>query len=134
MIDIPVRSQGAVLNLTPLIDIVFLLLVFFLLTTQFIEEDGIGVRLPTAASAANRERDEVAVVMTAQGGLYLEGQRLTLDELASHLRELIGQDTTVVLRGDREVPLQKAVSVMEQAKLGGAARIVVATEREGVTP
>jgi biopolymer transport protein ExbD len=46
---------------------------------------------------------------------------------------LIGGDTTVVLRGDREVPLQKAVAVMEQAKLAGAVRIVVATEQEGVT-
>ena len=133
MMDIPVRSQGTVLNLTPLIDIVFLLLVFFLLTTQFIEEDGIGVRLPTAASAVNRERDEVAVVVTGQGILYLEGQRLSLEDLASRLRDLIGRDTTVVLRGDREVSLQKAVAVMEQAKLAGAARIVVATEQEGVT-
>jgi biopolymer transport protein ExbD len=109
------------------------LLVFFLLTTQFIEEDGIGVRLPTAASAVNRERDEVAVVVTETGDLYLEGKRLSLEDLAPRLRELIGGDTTVVLRGDREVPLQKAVSVMEQAKLAGAVRIVVATEQEGVT-
>jgi len=57
--DIPVRTQHASLNLTPLIDMVFLLLMFFLLTTQFIEEDGIGVRLPTAASPIEQEPDRV---------------------------------------------------------------------------
>lgn len=132
--DIPVRSQGTVLNLTPLIDIVFLLLIFFLLTTQFIEEDGIGVRLPTAASAVDRERDELAVVVTSAGELFVEGQRLSMTELGPRLRDLLGRDTTIVLRGDREVHLQQVVSVMEQARLAGAARIVVATEQEVPTP
>ena len=132
--DIPVRSQGTVLNLTPLIDIVFLLLIFFLLTTQFIEEDGIGVRLPTAASAVDRERDELAVVVTSAGELFVEGQRLSMTELRPRLRDLLGRDTTIVLRGDREVHLQQVVSVMEQARLAGAARIVVATEQEVPTP
>lgn len=132
--DIPVRSQNASLNLTPLVDMVFLLLMFFLLTTQFIEEDGIGVRLPTADSALNREQDHITVVVTAAGDLYLEGQRLPVADLAPRLRELIGQNTTVMLRGDREVQLQKAVAVMEQAKLAGAARIMVATEQEIPTP
>jgi len=132
--DIPVRSQGTVLNLTPLIDIVFLLLIFFLLTTQFIEEDGIGVRLPTAASAVDRERDELAVVVTSAGELFVEGQRLSMTELGPRLRDLLGRDTTIVLRGDWEVHLQQVVSVMEQARLAGAARIVVATEQEVPTP
>jgi biopolymer transport protein ExbD len=128
--DIPVRSQNASLNLTPLVDMVFLLLMFFLLTTQFIEEDGIGVRLPTAGSTLDQEQNKVSVVLTAEGDLYCEGQRLNETELAPRLRELIIQDTTVELRGDREVPLQQAITVMEQAKLAGAARIVIATEQE----
>jgi biopolymer transport protein ExbD len=132
--DIPVRSQHASLNLTPLVDMVFLLLMFFLLTTQFIEEDGIGVKLPTAASLMETEPDQVTVILTAPGEMYLEGQRLTEIELAPRLRKLMGQDTTVMLRGDRSVQLQHAITVMEQAKLAGAARIVVATEQEVPVP
>lgn len=128
--DIPVRSQSTGLNLTPLIDIVFLLLVFFLLTTHFIEEDGIGVRLPAAASMTTRDRDEVAVAITRDGELFVEGQMLPLARLLEKLRPMLGADTTVVIRGDRDVPLQTAVSVMEQAKQAGAARIVVATMEE----
>lgn len=129
--DIPVRSQGTILNLTPLIDIVFLLLIFFMLTTQFIEEDGLGVRLPKASSAVDRQPDEVTVVLTADGRVHLKGQLLSAAELAPRLRELIGPDTTVVLRGDQRVSLQAAVEVMEQAKFAGADRIVVATEQAG---
>ncbi len=129
--DIPVRNKTTGLNLTPLIDIVFLLLVFFLLTTHFIEEDGIGVRLPSAASVTQRDRNEVAVAITHEGDLFVEGERLRLDALAEKLRTVVKDDTTVVIRGDRDVPLQTAVSVMEAAKKTGAARLVVATIQEG---
>jgi biopolymer transport protein ExbD len=128
--EIPVRTQHASLNLTPLVDMVFLLLMFFLLTTQFIEEDGIGVRLPTADSRMDSTPDHVTIVVDARGDLYLEGQRLNEAELSPRLRELIGPQTTVMLRGDREVQLQKAITIMEQAKLAGADRIVIATEQE----
>jgi biopolymer transport protein ExbD len=129
--DIPVRNKTNGLNLTPLIDIVFLLLVFFLLTTHFIEEDGIGVRLPSAASVTTRDRNEVAVAITREGDLFVEGQRLGLDGLAEKLGTMIKDDTTIVIRGDRDVPLQTAVSVMETAKKAGASRLVVATIQEG---
>jgi biopolymer transport protein ExbD len=129
--DIPVRSKSTGLNLTPLIDIVFLLLVFFLLTTQFIEEDGIGVKLPSSNSFTTRDRDEVAIAITQQGDLFVQGQRLPLSGLTAKLEEVLGADTTVVVRGDRDVALQTLVSVMEKAKQAGAARLVVATLQEG---
>jgi biopolymer transport protein ExbD len=128
--EIPVRNQQASLNLTPLVDMVFLLLMFFLLTTQFIEEDGIGVRLPTAASTMDTEQERITVVLSSEGDVYLQGRRLQTADLARRLRDLIGPDTTVILKGDREAQLQQAVSILEQAKLAGAARIVVATEQE----
>lgn len=129
--DIPVRSKDTGLNLTPLIDIVFLLLVFFLLTTQFIEEDGIGVKLPSSNSVNTRDRDEVAIVITQKGDLFVQGQRLPLANLTAKLEEVLGADTTVVVRGDRDVALQTLVSVMEKAKQAGAARLVVATLQAG---
>jgi biopolymer transport protein ExbD len=134
MMDIPVRSQTTGLNLTPLIDIVFLLLVFFLLTTQFIQEDGIGVRLPSASASTTREKDEIAVAITRDGRLFVAGQLVPLSDLEQKLHSLLGADTTVVIRGDRDVALQTAVSVMEQSKKAGAVRIVVATLEEAGAP
>ncbi len=132
MIRIPVRPKAAGLNLTPLIDMVFLLLIYFLLTAHFIEEEGIGVRLPTAASRVERQDREVAVALDRDGAVFLDGGVVGLDELEARLRRAAAQgEITVVVRGDREVALQAVVSVMEAAKVAGAARIVVATLHDG---
>ena len=135
MIRIPVRPKASGFNLTPMIDMVFLLLVYFLLTTNFIEEEGIGVRLPSAASRAAHDPHEIAVVLTRDGDAFLAGERVPLEALAGRFRQLIsGDDTTVVVRGDREAALQSCVTVMEAAKTAGAARIVVATVNDGGEP
>lgn len=126
--NIPVRSRPQQLNLTPLIDIVFLLLVFFLLTTHFIEEDGLGVRLPAAASTVEHRADDLVVTITRDGEIFFRGRRLGLGDLTAALAAGIGGGTaTVVVRGDRELDLQTAVAVMESAQRAGAAKIVVAT-------
>jgi biopolymer transport protein ExbD len=131
MIEIPVRPRKTQMNMTPLIDIVFLLLIFFLLTTHFIEEDGIGVRLPEADSRRNAEQHAVVVSMTRQGLLFLNGKRLTQRDLETRLHEALkDSDGAVVIRADREATLQAAVFIMEAAKQAGADRIVVATLRE----
>jgi len=132
VIRVPVRAKAVGLNMTPLIDMVFLLLVYFLLTAHFIEEEGIGVRLPTAASKVQRQDREVAVALSRDGVVFLDGAAVGLEELESHLRHAAEDgDTTVVVRGDRDVALQAVVSVMEAAKKAGAKRIVVATLHDG---
>jgi len=130
-VEIPVRPKATGMNLTPLIDIVFLLLVFFLLTTRFVEEDGIGVKLPRAASRAEAPKEAVSVAVTRTGEVFFRGRPVPLGELEDRLRKHLGQGGTVVIRGDRDSVLQTVVSVMEAAKHAGAGRIVVATLREG---
>ncbi len=135
MIRIPVRPKASGFNLTPMIDMVFLLLVYFLLTTNFIEEEGIGVRLPTATTRTTHDAQEIAVVLARDGGAFVNGEKVSIERLAGHFRLLIkDSDTTVVLRGDRDANLQAAVTVMEAAKSAGAARIVVATVNAGGVP
>ena len=128
--EIPVRPRAPGLNLTPLIDIVFLLLVFFVLTTHFVEEGGVAVRLPSAEAIAERPEEPVTVTVTREGTVFLGASPVALEELAARLRaEVGGGARAVVVRGDREAPLQAAVSVLEAARTAGAARLVVATER-----
>jgi biopolymer transport protein ExbD len=131
MIEIPVRPRNTQMNMTPLIDIVFLLLIFFLLTTHFIEEDSIGVKLPAANGRQNVRTHSVVVSMTKEGLLFLDGKRLALKDLETRLHEALkDSDGAVVIRADREATLQAAVSIMEAARQAGADRIVVATLQE----
>ena len=128
--EIPVRPRAPGLNLTPLIDIVFLLLVFFVLTTHFVEEGGVAVRLPSAEAIPEPPEEPVTVTVTREGAVFLGGEEVEPGQLADRLQGELGlEGRPVVVRGDREAPLQAAVGVLEAARRAGAARLVVAAAR-----
>ncbi len=118
--------------LTSLIDIVFMLLIYFLLTTNFMVDEGIKVKLPQAKASAPQTQQEITVYVDANGQAYLMDQKVSLDELFARVRKKIGndRDRLVVVKSDRSVVLNKAVKVMDVVKAAGAARLCLATERE----
>ena len=118
--------------LTSLIDIVFLLLIYFLLTTNFMVDEGIKIKLPQARASAPQTEQEITVYVDRDGRAFLENQEVSLAGLFDRLREMIGKskDKLVVVRADRTVILNKAVKVMDVAKAAGAARLCLATEKE----
>ena len=111
--------SAAALSLTPLIDVVFLLLIFFLVATQFAQEDlQLPVKLPSAASALPMTIDpEVMIINVADDGRYfVEGEYLTVEQLQSKITQAVSDNPinqTVVIRGDRQVPYQSIVSVLD---------------------
>jgi len=117
--------------LTSLIDIVFLLLVYFLLTTNFIVDEGIDVKLPQAAASKPQTQQEITVYVDVEGRAFLQNQEVALNELFNRLKTLIGEnrDRLVVIKADRAVILNKAVQVMDVAKAAGAGRLCLATEK-----
>jgi len=118
--------------LTSLIDIVFLLLIYFLLTTNFMVEEGIKIKLPQARASAPQTEEVITVYVDKQGRAYLGTEEASLGVLFDRLREMIGdqKDKLVVIRADRGVILNKAVKVMDVAKAAGAGRLCLATEKE----
>ncbi|MBW2039262.1 MAG: biopolymer transporter ExbD [Deltaproteobacteria bacterium] len=125
-------KNGAEVPLTPLIDMVFLLIIFFLLTTRFITEEGISVKLPQADSTTPQTQKEITVYVSKEGRVFIGNRELTLHQLHYELRSLIGtdRDKLVVIKADRNVILNKAVKVMDVAKTAGAARLCIATKKE----
>jgi biopolymer transport protein ExbD len=118
--------------LTSLIDIVFLLLVYFLLTTNFMVDEGIKIKLPQAKASAPQTEEVITVYVDEQGRAYLQEREIPLSELFDRLRNMIGpeEDRLVVIRADRSVILNHAVKVMDVAKAAGAGRLCLATEKE----
>ena len=118
--------------LTPLIDIVFLLLIYFLLTTNFMVDEGIKIKLPQAKASAPQTEKEITVYVDRQGRAFLGTEEVSLSMLFDRLKEMIGgkEDKLVVIRADRAVILNKAVKVMDVAKAAGAGRLCLATEKE----
>jgi biopolymer transport protein ExbD len=118
--------------LTSLIDIVFMLLIYFLLTTNFMVDEGIKVKLPQAKASAPQVQKEITVYVDESGQAYLMDKPVALDQLFTRLKEMISgdKDRLVVVKSDRRVILNKAVKVMDIAKAAGAGRLCLATERD----
>jgi biopolymer transport protein ExbD len=118
--------------LTSLIDIVFLLLIYFLLTTNFMVDEGIKIKLPQAKAAAPQTEEVITVYVDQEGRAFLGTDEVPLAELFDRIKEKIGskQDELVVIRADRAVILNKAVKVMDIAKAAGAGRLCLATEKD----
>ncbi len=115
-------------NLTPLIDAVFLLLVFFMLTSHFVRDQSLQIALPEAESAAELNDDgPVEVALAADGTLSIDGQDVAADALIQQLRQLLAKrpQKLVTLRGDRAANLGAAVQVLDAARQAGAASVDV---------
>ena len=118
--------------LTSLIDIVFLLLVYFLLTTNFMVEEGIKIKLPQAKASAPQTEEVITVYVDREGRAFLGTEEVPLSVLFDRLKQMIGrqENKLVVIRADRAVILNKAVKVMDVAKAAGAGRLCLATEKD----
>ena len=118
--------------LTPLIDIVFMLLIYFLLTTNFITESGIDVQLPESRSAAVQDAKEITVYLDKDQQIYLDKEPVAFNDLFGKLQARLrgrAQGGLVMVKADRSVDLETAVNVMEIAKAAGATRLFLATEK-----
>ncbi len=118
--------------LTALIDIVFLLLIYFLLTTNFMVDEGIKIKLPQARASAPQTEQTITVYVDQQGRAFLGTEEVSIARLFDRLKEMIGgqENKLVVVRADRAVILNKAVKVMDIAKAAGAGRLCLATEKD----
>jgi biopolymer transport protein ExbD len=118
--------------LTSLIDIVFMLLIYFMLTTNFMVDEGIKIKLPQARASAPQKSEEITVYVDKEGQAWLNEKQIPHDQLFTRLKEKIagGTDRLVIVKADRSVMLNKAVKVMDLAKAAGAARLCLATEKD----
>jgi len=123
------RRVGLTLDLTAMVDVVFLLIIFFMVSTTFITlESGLPIDLPQAQTAQVQRSDLPTVSITADEGIFVQGQQVTLEQLPDALTPFIASgQTVVILRADQSVRHGLSVEVMDQLKQAGAQRIAIAT-------
>ena len=117
------------LGLAPLIDIVFLLLIFFMLTSHFDVASGVLIRLPKVAQRVqDLDEKRITVVIDSEGNPHLEGKRIELPKLSERLREIVNQQgiVSLVLQADEDARHGKVVQVMDLAKAAGVRTIIIA--------
>ena len=119
------------IDLTPLIDVVFLLLIFFMITTTFVSTPGIKVKLPqTKSREVSEERAEINLVLTTDQEIFLGDKKISEQELsreflAAHARN---PDTTVILRADQAATHGFVVRIMDLARQAKLSRLAIATK------
>ncbi len=128
-------TVAGTLSLTPLIDVVFLLLIFFLVTSEFEDEERrLDIVLPNATSAVpmTGQPREIIIDITAEGSIFMRGQPTTLVELEQLLRRAVANNPTnqtAVIRADQETPFQPVVSVMDACNKCGVSDYSVTTQQ-----
>ncbi len=124
------ENQGGI-DISPLIDVVFLLLIFFIVTTVFVKETGVEVSKPRAATSQDLERQAILIAVTAESRVWQGGREIGQDGVRAVVAALLEEtpDTPVIIRADAEAPTQATVQVIDSAKLAGAASVSLATEK-----
>jgi biopolymer transport protein ExbD len=118
------------INISPLIDMVFILLIFFIVTTTFVEESGVDVDKPQAASARALDKNSIILAITGKGQVVYGGKEIGIGGVRALVRRLTQQDDTpVIIQADQASPAGLLVRVIDEAKLGGAKIVSIASEK-----
>lgn len=127
----PKRRLASAVDLTPLIDIIFQLVLFFMVSTQFVSSPGIEVDLPrSSADTILKERDDLKVWVRSDGSVYLNEAPISGGALRDALSEAARRDpnTMIIIKADKNVDHGTVVRVMDTARALGLSRLAIATE------
>lgn len=119
------------LDITPLIDTIFLLLIFFMLTSSFIFQPGIKVNLPKAITGEIIQRENLILVIDRNNKVFVEDRIMTDDELKSRLNMAAQKDQSILIKADRKASLGEMVRMWDLCRQENITRINIATTQEG---
>lgn len=119
------------INLTPLIDVLFILIIFFTVSSTFMEQPGIELKLPEAESSQSHTTQKVIVYIDKDRSLYLNDDPVTIENLGEAVESLISAQTdkSVVLNADKEVAHGIIIEIMDLLRKRGIYKIVVSTSK-----
>ncbi|ASI97645.1 biopolymer transporter ExbD [Vibrio rotiferianus] len=121
-------SEEAAIDMTPMLDIVFIMLIFFIVTTSFVKEAGLEVNRPTASSAQTVKKGNIMVAIGAAGDVWVDKRRIEVDAVRANIERLRAEspDGAVVIQADTEANAGVVVKVMDQIKMAGVESISIA--------
>ena len=130
------RITKSIINLTPMVDMLFLILLFFLVTSSFIEQPNIKLELPSTKYASTSKLEERVLMISQDGKFFFQNEPVERKDLITVLKNafLKQDDKTLVLRADKNVPYGVVIDIMDAAKGAGLRRIVAPTIISITTP
>jgi len=122
------NAKGVEINMSPLIDMVFLLLIFFVVTTSFVKETGLDVQRPTAATAEMKEKGNVLIGISREGRVFLERKQIDVRSVRAHMTRVLSEnpESSVVIVADQKSHTGTVVKVMDQCRQAGVKNVSLA--------
>ena len=129
----PPEQEEAEINMTPMLDVTFILLIFFLVTTSFVKPTGADVTEPTAITTKALQQGNILIGVTANNQVWMNKQKINLEDVRTRVEQAKSETPqgTVVVVADKDASTSEVVKVMDQARLGGAEKVWIATTKEG---
>ena len=126
------NREESEINITPMLDIVFIMLIFFIVTTSFVKEISIDVNRPTKSPIKEQKKSEViSVRISAEGQIFVQDRLITLDAVRANIESNLAlkPQATVVVVSDREADAGFLVKVIDQSRLAGARNVSLAAKK-----
>jgi len=120
------------IDISPLLDCVFILLIFFIVTTTFVEETGVEVDKPQAASAQNLEKNSILIAITDEGEVVYGGRKIGISGVQPLVKRMLRkEDVPVIIEADKSSQSGMLVRVIDEAKRAGAQKVSIASRKSG---
>jgi biopolymer transport protein ExbD len=125
-----VEEEEAVIDMTPMLDIVFIMLIFFIVTTSFVKQAGVEVLKPEAKTAVREKSANIFVAVTEDGDVWLDRRNVDVDLVATTIERLLQEQPTdiVIVQADEDADHGVVVKVMDQIKAAGINRILISAQ------
>lgn len=126
-------QQSSEINISPLIDLIFLLLIFFMVTTSFVKETGIEVDRPSANSAELKEQGNILIGVSAANTVHMEGSQIDIRAVRANVARALAENPegSVIIVSDKVSEAGVVIDVMDQCRLAGASDVSLAASRKG---
>jgi len=127
------KDEDTEINMTPMLDIVFIMLIFFIVTTSFTRESGITVQRPKAETTEQRQKKNIIIGIRATGEVWIDKRATDIRALRANVERIRAESPVeaVLIEADRKTTADILVRVMDQVRLAGIQNVSLATEAEG---
>ncbi len=124
------EEEETEINITPMLDIVFIMLIFFIVTTSFVKETGIDVNRPPANTAEPKPRGNIMIAINSNGQIWMEKRQVEIGQIRFMVENARAEnpESSVIIITDKEAPTGKLIDLMDQVRLGGVTTISAAAE------
>ncbi len=128
--DQEAQQEESEINITPMLDVVFIMLIFFIVTASFVKEAGIDVNRPDAQTAQKKEKANILIAISANNEIWIDRRRVDPRAVRANIERLHAENPqgTVVIQADKEAKTETLIQVMDSARLAGVYDVAIAAQ------